>query len=107
MKVWGEARNGYNCDFGGRTFSQRWIVSLCIVSVCFERLINNTHRFSPDRFFAMSLVRPNRLRWRDYTRCAPANQLDDGIGDTKVSTILSSNCSFPKLLFLLLTSTGF
>jgi hypothetical protein len=33
----------------------------------------------------MSLSRPNRLRRRDYTRGAPANQLDDGIGDTFVS----------------------
>jgi len=32
----------------------------------------------------MSLFRPNRLRWSDYTRGAPANQLDDGIGDTLV-----------------------
>jgi hypothetical protein len=32
----------------------------------------------------MSLVRANRLRWGDYTRGAPANQLDDGIGDTLV-----------------------
>jgi hypothetical protein len=29
----------------------------------------------------MSLVRPDRLRWSDYTRGAPANQLDDSIGD--------------------------
>jgi hypothetical protein len=33
----------------------------------------------------VSLVRPNRLRWSDYTRAAPANQLDDGIGDILVS----------------------
>jgi len=28
----------------------------------------------------MSFVRSNRLRWSDYTRGVPANQLDDGIG---------------------------
>jgi hypothetical protein len=27
---------------------------------------------------------PNRLRFRDYTRGASANQLDDGIGDILV-----------------------
>jgi hypothetical protein len=32
----------------------------------------------------MSLVRSNRPRWSDYTRAAPANQLDDGTGDTFV-----------------------
>jgi hypothetical protein len=32
----------------------------------------------------MSLVRSNRPRWSDYTRAAPANQLDDGTGDTLV-----------------------
>jgi hypothetical protein len=32
----------------------------------------------------MSLVRPNRPRWSEYARAGPANQLDDGIGDTLV-----------------------
>jgi len=32
----------------------------------------------------MSLFRPNRLRRIDYTRGAPANQLDDGIGGSLV-----------------------
>lgn len=33
---------------------------------------------------AMLLVRPNRVRWCDYTLGARANQLDYGIGDTLV-----------------------
>jgi hypothetical protein len=38
-------------------------------------------------------------RWSDCSRTAPANQLVDAIGDSKVSTIQSFNCSFPKLPF--------
>ncbi len=34
----------------------------------------------------MSLVRPNRLRWSDYTRGAPANQLDEMNAKLRAST---------------------
>ena len=37
-------------QFGGRTIPQLWIIIFCVVAVCFYRLINNTHRFPPDRF---------------------------------------------------------
>ena len=49
----------------------------------------------------MSLFRPNRLRWSDYTRGPPGSQLDDGIGDTlapwnKVRTTL---CPYVQSIF--------
>jgi hypothetical protein len=34
----------------------------------------------------MSLFQTESAQWLDYTRGTPANQLDDGIGDTLVSS---------------------
>src|SRR5271166_4246135 len=40
--------------------------------------------YPSDRRRPTDAARPNRLRWGDYTRGAPASQLDDGIGDALV-----------------------
>jgi len=51
----------------------------------------------------MSLFRLNRLRWEDYTRDAPANQLDDGIGETpNIGTMeQSTHILYPRICSLM------
>src|SRR5580658_5131064 len=65
---------GYNNDFWDRMLPQSRIVVFCVVAICFQRLIDNTHLFSPDSFCNVAR-RPNRLRWRDYTRGAPCESI--------------------------------